>query len=130
VAPTCGLAARKLLYIEDNPVNVLLMEAMIDRLPHLTLISALLPEQGLAMAVAEQPALILLDIQLPGIDGFEVLRRLRQQPATRAIPVFAVSANAMPAAIEQGRAAGFQRYLTKPLDFDLLHASIDEFLPA
>jgi CheY-like chemotaxis protein len=121
-------APYRVLYIEDNPVNTLLMEAMLDRMPHLTLVTASLPEQGLQMAEAQPPALILLDIQLPGIDGFEVLRRLRLGEATRTIPVIAVSANAMPSAIEQGRAAGFARYLTKPLDFELLREAIDDLL--
>jgi PAS domain S-box-containing protein len=115
---------QRVLYIEDNPVNLLLMEAMFDRLPGLLLSTAHLPELGLQMAAAEPPALILLDIQLPGIDGFEVLRRLRANPATAAIPVIAVSANAMASAIEQGHQSGFANYLTKPLDFDLLRACI------
>lgn len=128
LTPTARAAAasgrQKVLYIEDNPVNILLMEAMFDRLPELELITAPLPEPGLEMAKAELPALILLDIQLPGIDGFEVLRRLRAMPATAAIPVIAVSANAMASAIEQGRRAGFESYLTKPLDFELMRACI------
>ncbi|MEP6876233.1 MAG: PAS-domain containing protein, partial [Burkholderiales bacterium] len=94
-APVATTAPRTVLYIEDNPVNVLVMEAMLARVPHLTLTTAELPEQGLAMARAARPDLILLDIQLPGMDGFEVLRRLRLDAATRAIPVIAVSASAM-----------------------------------
>ncbi len=114
----------KVLYIEDNPVNLMLMEAMFDNLPGLQLVTANLPEPGLVAAAQVQPALILLDIQLPGIDGFEVLRRLRANPATAAIPVIAVSANAMSSAIERGRQAGFASYLTKPLDFELLRDCI------
>jgi CheY-like chemotaxis protein len=121
-------ALRKVLYIEDNPVNVLVMEAMLARVPHLTLATAPLPEQGLAMAIAQRPDLILLDIQLPGMDGFEVLRRLRLDAATRAIPVIAVSASAMQGDAEQGLAAGFQRYLTKPLDMPQLLAAVTEAL--
>jgi CheY-like chemotaxis protein len=105
-----------LLYIEDNPVNVLLMEAMLAQQSGLRLISAALPEQGLELAQAEQPELILLDIQLPGIDGYEVLRRLRAAALTRDTAVIAISANAMPGDIERGREAGFDDYLTKPLD--------------
>jgi two-component system, cell cycle response regulator DivK len=70
------------------------------------------------------PDLILMDIQLPGIDGYEVLRRLRAHPATRHIPVIAISANAMRADIERGRAAGFDDYLTKPIDQPLLLAAL------
>jgi CheY-like chemotaxis protein len=111
---------RTVLYIEDNPVNVLLMEAMLAREPGVRLITATLPHEGLQLARAEQPQLILLDIQLPGIDGFEVLRRLRADVSTWAIPVIAISANAMCGDIEQGLAAGFTDYLTKPLDLTRL----------
>jgi PAS domain S-box-containing protein len=112
------------LYIEDNPVNQMLMEAMLDRASHLRLVAATTPLQGLQMADQLQPDVILLDIQLPGIDGFEVLKRLRQNPRCQHIPVIAVSANAMPAAIERGLAAGFLAYLTKPLDLDPLHNAV------
>jgi CheY-like chemotaxis protein len=111
-----GGDGHRLLYIEDNPVNAMLMEAMLARLPGLRLQCAELPLQGLEMARRERPDLILLDIQLPGMDGFEVLRRLRADSATRDIPVIAVSANAMGSDIEEGRAAGFADYLTKPID--------------
>ena len=120
--------AGTVLYIEDNAVNVLLMEAMLGQQTHLRLISADLPEAGLQMAHAQRPDLILLDIQLPGIDGFEVLRRLRADAATRDIPVIAVSANAMPADIERGRLAGFDDYLTKPIDQQVLVAALHRAL--
>ena len=127
-APADAGVLRKVLYIEDNPVNVLVMQAMLERVPHLTLTTAALPEQGLAMAIAQRPDLILLDIQLPGIDGFEVLRRLRLDAATCTIPVIAVSASAMQGDAEQGLAAGFARYLTKPLDMPQLLAAVSEAL--
>jgi CheY-like chemotaxis protein/anti-sigma regulatory factor (Ser/Thr protein kinase) len=104
------------LYIEDNAVNVLLMEAMLAQQTRLRMLSAETPETGLQMACAQRPDLILLDIQLPGIDGYEVLRRLRADDATHDIPVIAISANALRADIERGRAAGFDDYLTKPID--------------
>jgi PAS domain S-box-containing protein len=126
--PASAAAQRHVLYIEDNPVNVLVMEAMLARVPQLTLTIAALPEQGLAMATLQRPDLILLDIQLPGMDGFEVLRRLRLDTATRTIPVIAVSASAMQGDAEQGLAAGFQRYLTKPLDMPQLLAAVTEAL--
>lgn len=115
-----GRGERRVLYIEDNPVNLLLMEAMLARLGELRLITAAMPEQGLQMAAQERPDLILLDIQLPGMDGYEVLRRLRLDARSRDIPVIAVSANAMPNDIEHGLAAGFAEYLTKPLDMQRL----------
>jgi len=118
----------KVLYIEDNPVNVLLMEAMMEREPGVRLITATLPEVGLRMAQSERPRLILLDIQLPGMDGYEVLRRLRAAESTRAIPVIAISANAMRGDIEQGLAAGFDHYLTKPLELSRLLAALHQAL--
>ena len=121
-------ASGTVLYIEDNPVNVLLMEAVVAQHTKLHLLSAELPETGLRMAAAHRPDLILLDIQLPGIDGYEVLRRLRAAADTHEIPVVAVSANAMPADIERGRAAGFDDYLTKPIDQHLLMAVLGRIL--
>jgi CheY-like chemotaxis protein len=80
------------------------------------------------MAIDERPDLILLDIQLPEMDGYEVLRRLRQHDATREIPVIAVSANAMPGDVEQGLAAGFAHYVTKPLEMRRLSAAVKQVL--
>ena len=119
---------RKVLYIEDNPVNTMLMEAMLARLDGVDVITASLPGLGLRLAEETSPDLILLDIQLPGIDGFEVLRRLRLQPGALALPVIAVSANAMPDDIARGEAAGFDAYLSKPLDLTLLLAAVQQAL--
>ena len=116
------------LYIEDNPVNLVLMQSMLEPLPGLRLLLAEHPEPGLALAMAESPDLILLDIQLPGIDGFEVLRRLRADARTRDVPVIAISANAMRGDIERGLAAGFDDYLTKPLDVAAVRALVRERL--
>jgi PAS domain S-box-containing protein len=121
---------RKVLYIEDNPVNVLVMEAMLTHLPQLQLLTAPLPVLGLQMAIDERPDLILLDIQLPGMDGFEVLRRLRLDVNCRRVPVIAVSANAMAGDIEHGLAVGFSRYLTKPVDMPQLLAAVEDALAA
>ena len=119
---------RKVLYIEDNPVNVLLMEAILARVDDLQVRTAALPALGLRLAIEEQPDLILLDIQLPEMDGYEVLRRLRLHDASRGIPVIAVSANAMPGDVEHGLAAGFVDYLTKPLDMQKLIAAVEHAL--
>jgi CheY-like chemotaxis protein len=119
---------RKVLYIEDNPVNVLLMEAMLARVADLQVRAAALPTLGLRLAIEEPPDLILLDIQLPEMDGYEVLRRLRLHDASRDIPVIAVSANAMPGDIAHGLAAGFVEYLTKPLDMQKLIAAVEHAL--
>ena len=116
------------LYIEDNEVNQLLMQGMLAHRPAITLRLAAWPEHGLAMALAQPPDLVLLDIQLPGIDGFEVLRRMRSQPSLRQVPVIAVSANAMPDDLAEARRAGFVDYLTKPVDMLRLLALVDRAL--
>ena len=113
------------LYIEDNPVNLLLMEGMLAHRPQIDLHLAELPEQGLALAARQPPDLVLLDIQLPGMDGFEVLRRLRALPGLAALPVVAVSANAMPADLALAEQAGFDAYLSKPVDMARLLALVD-----
>lgn len=116
------------LYIEDNEVNQLLMEGMLAQRPGIRLLMAELPLPGLALAVLERPDLILLDIQLPGMDGFEVLQWLRAVAVTRDIPVVAVSANAMPADRQKAADAGFVDYITKPVDLPLLLATVDRLL--
>ena len=116
------------IYIEDNPVNQTLMEAMLERIPGLRLLMASTPEEGLAMARQLAPSLVLTDIQLPGMDGFEVLRRLQAHDATARIAVVAVSASAMPADLSRGLAAGFAAYLSKPIDMDTLHATVHGLL--
>jgi PAS domain S-box-containing protein len=116
------------LYIEDNEVNQVLMQGMLAHRPAIALRLAALPEEGVAMALAQPPDLVLLDIQLPGIDGFEVLRQLRTHAALARTPVIAVSANAMPSDLAQAQAAGFSGYLTKPLDMQRLLAAVDTAL--
>ncbi|MFZ1609315.1 MAG: response regulator, partial [Rhodoferax sp.] len=83
---------------------------------------------GIALARAQQPDLILMDINLPGISGFEALKILQQDPATRRIPVLALSANAMSGDIEKGLAAGFYRYITKPIQINNFMAVLDQAL--
>ena len=126
--PLDGVARSSVLYIEDNPVNVALMEAMLARLPGVALRCAPLPLDGLRMAAESPPALILLDIQMPGMDGFEVLARLRSRRATAHIPVVAVSANALPGDVEAAMKAGFSAYLTKPLGLDELLLTVQRML--
>ncbi len=106
---------RTLLYVEDNPANLKLIEQLIARRPDIRLLSARDGTTGIHLARTNLPALILMDINLPGISGIEALRILREDPATKHIPVIALSANAMPRDIEKGLQAGFFRYLTKPI---------------
>ena len=106
----------RLLYIEDNEVNLLIVRELMRQRDDLPFLSAPDGGSGLATARAEQPVLILLDMQLPDMDGHEVLRQLRADPATAGIRCIAVSANAMPEDILRAREAGFDDYWTKPLD--------------
>jgi CheY-like chemotaxis protein len=110
-----GAPLRTLLYVEDNPANLNLVEQLIARHPNMRLLSARDGNLGIQLACANQPEVILMDINLPGISGIEALKILREDPATAHIPVIALSANAMPRDIEKGLQAGFFRYLTKPI---------------
>lgn len=113
--PAEALLAQTILYVEDNPANLKLIEQLVARQPDLRLISATEAAEGIAMARQAKPKVILMDINLPGINGMEALQILREDPATRHIPVIALSANALPRDIEKGLDAGFFRYLTKPI---------------
>jgi PAS domain S-box-containing protein len=106
---------RTLLYVEDNPANLTLVEQLIARRSDLKLLTAIDGHLGIQLARAYQPDVILMDINLPGISGFGALKILHEDPATAHIPVIALSANAVPRDIEKGLEAGFFRYLTKPI---------------
>jgi len=110
-----GAPVRTLLYVEDNPANLKLIEQLIARRPDIRLLSARDGDEGIRLARANLPDVILMDINLPGIGGLEALKILREDPGTAHIPVVALSANAMPRDIERGLEAGFFRYLTKPI---------------
>ena len=122
--------ALQVLYIEDNVANLRVVEAMLRLRPALRLTTAMRGEHGLELARRLRPDVILLDIHLPGLDGYAVLDALRTDAATRAIPVIALSADAMPAEIDRGRRAGFADYLTKPVIVDDLFAALDRALRA
>jgi PAS domain S-box-containing protein len=113
-APT-GARTRTLLYVEDNPANLKLVERLVARRKDLRLLSAVDGNRGIELARTCQPDVILMDINLPGISGLEALRILGMDKATSHIPVVALSANAIPRDIEKGLEAGFFRYLTKPI---------------
>jgi PAS domain S-box-containing protein len=110
-----GRNLRTLLYVEDNPANLMLVEDLIARRPDLRLLSASDGAVGVELARAYLPEVILMDINLPGISGIQALKLLRADAATAHIPVIAVSANAMPHDIKKGLEAGFFSYLTKPI---------------
>lgn len=108
----------EVLCIEDNPANLRLIERILARHRNIRLFTAGAPGPGLELAQTHLPDLILLDINLPDMDGYAVLQCLRQGETTRDIPVVAISANALPQDLARGKAAGFAEYLTKPLDID------------
>lgn len=109
-------STRSLLYVEDNQANRRLMECIIAQHGHLQMTSALTAEEGIKAACEKQPDLIVLDIHLPGMNGFEALELLKANKLTKHIPVVALSAAASAVDIEKGVQAGFKRYLTKPID--------------
>lgn len=110
-----GVPLRTLLYVEDNPANLELVEQIIGRRPDLRLLSANDGDLGVEFARAYQPEVILMDINLPGISGIEAMKILRGDPLTAHIPIIALSANAVPSDIEKALAAGFFKYVTKPI---------------
>ena len=119
---------RLLLYVEDNPANLRLVEEIVAFRRDLRLLSAHDGHLGLQLARAHRPDIILMDLNLPGMSGFEVLRQLGADPETADIPVIALTANAMPRDIERGVAAGFHRYLTKPIDIEKFTEAINSTL--
>jgi CheY-like chemotaxis protein/anti-sigma regulatory factor (Ser/Thr protein kinase) len=123
--PALMAPGRQLLYIEDNELNLLIVSEVVRQRPGLQFLSADTGAQGLALARAHRPALILLDMQLPDIDGREVLQQLRADASTAGIRCIALSANAMPEDIRSARAAGFDDYWTKPLDIRAFQQALD-----
>ncbi len=123
---TSAMQQRRVLYIEDNHVNALIIGELMARRSDLALHVAVDGAAGVAQAQALKPDLILLDMQLPDFDGYEVLRQLRAVPSTAAIPCIALSANAMPEDISRALEAGVSDYWTKPLDFKAFMASLDD----
>jgi CheY-like chemotaxis protein len=121
-------ALRTLLYVEDNPASLTLVEKIIADHTPMRLLSAGDGSLGVALASAHLPDIILMDINLPGISGIEAMTILRQNPATKHIPIIALTANAMHDDIEIGLEAGFFRYLTKPIKINELLQSLDEAL--
>jgi PAS domain S-box-containing protein len=126
--PMLDSVRRTVLYVEDNPDNIVLMARLLAARPELRLIGAADAMRGMAMARSLMPDVVVMDINLPDIGGLEILQLLRSNPATRHIPVLALSANAMPSDIDKGLAAGFYRYMTKPLIVKEFLQALDEGL--
>ena len=117
----------RILVIEDNPTNMKLASLLLRNAGH-SVLSAIDAESGLALARAERPDLIMMDIQLPGMDGLAATALLKLDPLTAAIPVIAVTAMAMTSDREKTRAAGCDGYISKPLRYRDLYACIDTLL--
>ncbi len=119
-----------ILYVEDNPANLNLVRHLFRRRSDVELLAAPDAKLGIELAQAHRPDLILMDINLPGMDGTTAMKYLQNKPETQDIPVVAISANAMPRDVKQGLAAGFCDYLTKPLDVAEFHRVVAEILQA
>lgn len=117
-----------LLYVEDHAPNRILMQHLMASLPNVNYHAAATGQAGLDLARRIRPDVILVDINLPDIDGYAVLRALRSDPQTAAIPVAALTSEVHPDAIARGRQAGFELYFTKPVDFAGLLSGLDRLL--
>lgn len=119
---------KSILYIEDNPANLRLVEQILMSLPDIKMLSAIEPLSGLELVKQHSPDLILLDINLPEMSGYEVIKQLKTMDESVNTPVVAISANAMPKDIQQGKDAGFDAYITKPIDVKDLLFTVEKIL--
>jgi len=126
---TAGGNGPRVLYIEDNDVNMLIVRELLAKRPRLAFHGASDGESGVRAAIELQPALVLIDMQLPDIDGMQVLRLLRADPRTASATCVALSANAMTEDVQRARAAGFDDYWTKPIDLAAFLTALDRLLP-
>jgi len=117
----------KVLIVEDNEKNMKLVRDILQHLGHRT-IEASDGLEGVRLALAETPDLILMDIQLPGIDGMEALRRIRAEPRLDAVPVLAVSASVMPSEQQKIASSGFDAFIAKPIDLKQFRDAVSRFL--
>jgi CheY-like chemotaxis protein len=121
---------RKLFYIEDNEDNLYMLVLRFDVFGGYEIISAPDGATGIALAISDRPDLILMDLNLPVLDGWEAARRLKADPATRDIPIIALTAHAMAGDREKALAAGCNEFDTQPVEFDRLVAKIEQVLAA
>jgi CheY-like chemotaxis protein len=119
-----------IVYIEDNPVNVILVKELVAMRPGVALACSVNGESGVERALLDRPDVVLVDMQLPDIDGYEVLKRLRAHTSLAGSSIIALSANAMSDDIERAKAAGFDDYWTKPIDFRRFLAALDVLVAA
>ena len=118
----------KVLYVEDNDDNVYMLKMRLELLGDFEVLAAENGEKGCEMAATERPDIILMDLEMPVVDGWEASRRLRANPQTRDIPIIALSAHALAGEREKALAAGCNEFDTKPIEFDRLVATIRQVL--
>lgn len=123
--PVVSTAQKSLLYVEDNPANMELIRQLITRRDDLKLLAATDAHIGIQMARSFRPDVILMDINLPGLNGYDALKILHSDRITKDIPVMALSANALPHDIKVGLDAGFFLYLTKPINVNEFKEALD-----
>ena len=115
----------RILYVEDNDDNVYMLKMRLELFEGFEVLVAEDGEAGYAKALAEKPDVILMDLDLPVVDGWEAARRLKSDPSTRDIPIIALTAHAMSGSREKALAAGCDDFDTKPVEFDRLMRKID-----
>src|SRR5262245_6247469 len=118
----------QVLYVEDNDDNVFMLKMRLELLGDFEVLTAEDGEKGCEMAAAEQPDIILMDLEMPVVDGWEATRRLKGNPQTREIPIIALSAHALAGEREKALAAGCNEFDTKPIEFDRLLATVRRIL--
>ena len=118
----------KVLYVEDSEDNVYMLKMRLELLDNFEVVVAENGEKGCAMALSERPDIILMDLEMPVVDGWEATRRLKADPQTRDIPVIALSAHALAGSREKALAAGCDEFDTKPVEFDRLVATMRRLL--
>ena len=118
----------KVLYIEDNDDNVFMLKMRLELLGDFEVLTAEDGERGCAMAVSERPDIILMDLEMPVMNGWEAARRLKGNPQTRDIPIIGLSAHALAGEREKALAAGCNEYDTKPIEFDRLVSTVRRIL--
>ena len=128
-SPAVGLQRlHAVLCVDDNPVNLKLLARMLQRDAQLQVHTCQDSHQALQQALEVRPSIILLDINMPGLDGYQLLTLFRQHPALAMVPVVAVTADAMKHDVDRGRDAGFADYLTKPLELGALRRMLGDHL--
>jgi CheY-like chemotaxis protein len=120
----------RVLYVEDNDDNIYMLKMRLELLDEFEVLTAEDGEKGCDMAAAERPDIILMDLEMPGIDGWEATRRLKSNPQTRDIPIIALSAHALAGSREKALVAGCDEYDTKPIEFDRLVTTMRRVLAA